>query len=67
MWHADVDRIRKNFSKNQRVMPKTVREKEIENFAINFTYDTQRIDGSTLTRRETVNLLERGLLQRTSP
>ncbi|MGI0004564.1 MAG: Fic family protein [Candidatus Nitrosotenuis sp.] len=60
-WHADADRIRKNFSKNQRLMPKSVRQKEIEIFAINFTYDTQRIEGSTLTRKETADLLERGI------
>jgi len=66
-WHADVDRIRKNFSKNQRLMPKSVKEKEIENFAINFTYDTQRIEGSTLTRKETADLLERGITPKNKP
>jgi len=66
-WYADVDRIRKNVSKNQKVMPKSVREKELENFAINFTYDTQRIEGSTLTRRETADLLERGITPKSKP
>jgi len=61
LWYADVDRIRKNFLKNQRVMPKSVKEKELESFATSFTYDTQRIEGSTLTRKETADLLERGI------
>ena len=60
-WKSDADRIRKNFSKNQKTMPKSVKEKELEIFAINFTYDTQRIEGSTLTRKETLDLLERGI------
>lgn len=60
-WYTYIDRIRKNFSKNQKLMPKSIREKEIEIFAINFTYDTQRIEGSTLTRKETADLLERGI------
>lgn len=60
-WYADVERIKENFSKEQRRMPKSVREKELLSFAIRFTYDTQRIEGSTLTRRETADLLERGV------
>lgn len=66
-WYADVDRIKKNISKNQKTMPKSVKEKELENFAINFTYDTQRIEGSTLTRRETTDLLERGIAPKNKP
>lgn len=60
-WFADIDRIKKNFSIEQRGMPESVREKELLNFAVRFTYDTQKIEGSTLTRRETADLLERGI------
>ena len=66
-WYSDVDRIRKNFSKNQKAMPKSAKEKELENFATKFTYDTQRIEGSTLTRRETANLLGRGIAPKNKP
>ena len=52
-WYVDVDRIKQKFSKEQGLMPKSVRGKELENFVTQFTYDTQRIEGSTLTRRET--------------
>ena len=60
-WYVDVDRIKKNFSKEQRRMPKSIKEKEFLNFVVRFTYDTQKIEGSTLTRRETADLLERGI------
>lgn len=66
-WHADIERIRKNFAKNQKAMPKTIKEKELENFAVNFTYDTQKIEGSTLTHRETADLLERGITPKSKP
>ncbi len=66
-WYSDIDIIKRNFAKNQRMMPKSVQEKELENFAINFTYDTQRIEGSTLTRRETFDLLERGITPKSKP
>jgi Fic family protein len=60
-WYSDIDRIRKNFAKEQSSMPKSIREKQLLNFAVRFTYDTQRIEGSTLSMRETADLLERGI------
>lgn len=60
-WHSDADKIRKNYAKNQKSIPKSIQEKELTSFATRFTYDTQRIEGSTLTRRETADLLERGI------
>lgn len=66
-WFVDIEKIRQNYLKNQKLMPKSVRDKEIETFAINFTYDTQRIEGSTLTRKETAALLERGIAPNNKP
>jgi Fic family protein len=66
-WYADADRIKKNFSKEQRTIPKSVKEKELQTFVTRFTYDTQRIEGSTLTRRETADLLERGITPTSKP
>lgn len=60
-WHSDADKIRKNYAKNQKSIPKSIQEKELTSFATRFTYDTQRIEGSTLTHRETADLLERGI------
>ena len=56
-WHADMDRIQKNYAREQKYIPKSIKEKEVQNFTIKFTYDTQKIEGSTLTRRETADLL----------
>jgi Fic family protein len=66
-WYLDVDRIKKNYSRDQKEMPRSIREKEHEIFATSFTYDTQRIEGSTLTRRETADLLERGITPKNKP
>jgi len=60
-WFPLLDRIKKGFSKEIRRMPRTAREKEKESFMVRFTYDTQRIEGSTLTLRETADLLERDI------
>ncbi len=60
-WFKTFDLIRRNFAKERRLMPKSAAEEELRKFSVKFTYDTQRIEGSALTLRETANLLETGL------
>lgn len=67
IWYADIDKIKKNFSKEDKGLPKSIKEKNLQNFATRFTYDTQRIEGSTLTRRETADLLEKGITPKSKP
>jgi Fic family protein len=62
-----IDIIRKNYNKEQKEMPRSAKEKQQETFAIKFTYNTQRIEGSTLTRKETADLLQRGITPSTKP
>lgn len=60
-WLDVFEKIRSNFSKEKRLIPKSASEEELRKFSIRFTYDTQRIEGSKLTLRETANLLEAGV------
>lgn len=60
-WFKRFDSIRRNFAKERRLMPKSAWEEELRKFSVRFTYDTQRIEGSALTLRETANLLEIGV------
>ena len=48
-------------------MPKSSLIKSREIFATRFTYDTQRIEGSTLSLRDMANLLERGVTPKNKP
>lgn len=66
-WHPLLDRIRDSYAKEYKLAPASSRAKELENFAIRFTYDTQRIEGSKLTLRETANLFERGIAPKDRP
>ncbi|MBI4450401.1 Fic family protein [Candidatus Woesearchaeota archaeon] len=66
-WHVILDKIKQGFSKELKKTPESVREEELEKFAIHFTYDTQRIEGSTLSLRETADLLERGITPKAKP
>ena len=63
----DIDKIKERFNAQYKSMPKSAKEKSKENFAIKFTYNTQRIEGSTLTLKETANLLENGISPSSKP
>lgn len=66
-WFSQFDIVKKNFLKARKSMPKSMKEKELKNFSIKFTYDTQRIEGSTLTLRETADLLQKGISPKCKP
>lgn len=60
-WFKVLDKIKSNFSGDYKAMPKTAKEKYVHNFMIKFTYDTNRIEGSTLSLKETARLLDMGI------
>ncbi len=60
-WYPLLDQVRSNYQKEKRALPPSTLQKRDRQFSIKFTYDTNRIEGSRLTYRETADLLERGL------
>lgn len=66
-WRDALERIKRGYNREARHTPKPAKEKETETFAVRFTYDTQRIEGSKLTLRETANLLEKGITPKGKP
>ncbi len=66
-WFNVLENIKKNYSKNMHNLSHSEKEKYLENFMIKFTYDTQRIEGSKLTLRDTAELLERGITPKYKP
>ena len=67
LWFPIFEKIKNNYQKEQKLMPEVAKDKELETFMIRFTYDTQRIEGSTLTLRETADLLEREITPKAKP
>lgn len=57
-WFDDFDRMSSNFGAELKSTPGSAKEKALSEFSVRFTYNTQRIEGSTLTLRETAELLE---------
>ncbi|HIH26274.1 Fic family protein [Candidatus Woesearchaeota archaeon] len=66
-WHSIIEKIKSNYSKQLKDMPVSIKERNTESFMVKFTYDTQRIEGSTLSLKDTANLLERGITPSNKP
>jgi cell filamentation protein, protein adenylyltransferase len=60
-WGDQLAGVKARYEANLEKMPSSIRVKELETFAIEFTYDSNRIEGSSLTFRETASLLEHGI------
>ena len=60
-WFQVFDEIRRRYVTKRAALPRTAREKSLREFSVRFTYNTQRIEGSTLSLRETAELLEEGI------
>jgi Fic family protein len=62
-WYPLFQKIKKAYSSELRRMPALAKEKAIEAFMVSFTYDTQRIEGSSLSFKDTAQVL----LEQTTP
>ena len=66
-WLPDLGQILLNYTKQKKNMPKSIVQKELESFSIRFTYNTQKIEGSTLSLRETADIIQLGLTPASKP
>ncbi len=53
----DLEKVKRDYKKNYIKLPQEVRKKHYEDFLIRFTYDTNAIEGSTITLNETKLIL----------
>ena len=60
-WDEKIEPIGKNYQKTIKKVPQSIQLKNFESFGIAFTYNTQRIEGSTLTESDTRDLLTFGV------
>lgn len=64
---GNIDNIRTNFNKEYNAMPLSARKKAKDIFSVKFTYNTQRIEGSTLSLKDTARLLDEGITPSSKP
>ena len=60
-WDSKIQNITKNYKKNIKNISQAIQLKNFESFGIVFTYNTQRIEGSSLTHADTKDLLIHGV------
>ena len=60
-WNPNFESIYKNYQSETKSIPSTIKLQNFESFGITFTYNTQRIEGSTLTQEDTKDLLIHGI------
>jgi Fic family protein len=60
-WNPKIQEIYKKHQKKSKGIPESIKLKNFESFGIAFTYNTQRIEGSTLTKSDTKDLLVFGV------
>ena len=56
--YSKLEEIKQNFQKEWKKYPKTAKEKEKKEIAIAFTYNTNAIEGSTITLEETREIIQ---------
>lgn len=66
-WFYDIEKIKNGYLKDYRATPKSAKDEGFKKFAIKFTYDSQRIEGSTLSLKETSDLLDKLISPRNKP
>src|SRR3989344_800839 len=66
-WFNDFENIKSNYSKEQKIMPHSSKTKQKQTFSVKFTYSTQKIEGSSLSLKDTSNLIERGITPSEKP
>lgn len=62
-WYPIFTKIKTSYTDELKRMPEVAKEKMTEAFMVAFTYDTQRIEGSRLSLRDTAQVL----LEQTAP
>lgn len=55
--YKKLEKIKKDFQEEWKKLPKSIKEKELENISIAFTYNTNAIEGSTITLEETREII----------
>ena len=54
-----LNSIKKNFLKEWKTYPESVKKEQLIDLSINFTYNTNAIEGSTITLHETEDIIKR--------
>ncbi len=66
-WFKKLDRVKENYSKELKKMPKDVQGKFMQDFMVRFTYNSNKIEGGSLSLRDNAGLLMDGISPKEKP
>jgi len=58
----EIEKLKAKYNKEVKKLPRSIIEKKNRDFTIKFTYNTNRIEGSTLSLKDTYNLIEENIV-----
>jgi len=67
VWKEPLIKIKNAYSKEQKDLPKPAKIKNVEAFMVDFIFNSDKIEGSKLTYRDTADLLVHGETPRNKP
>jgi len=66
-WEKQLIFIKKNYNKELRKFPETAKKKKIESFMTEFIYNSDKIEGSRLSYKDTAELFIHGITPKDKP
>ena len=67
LWASTLISIKNGYAKEQKTLPKSAQEKMLEHFMVGFIYNSDKIEGSSLTYKDTASLLMHGATPKDKP
>lgn len=58
LWLTRIEKIKQKYKSTLKKIPNPLKEKNLRDFGIRFTYNTNKIEGSSLTLRETALVID---------
>ncbi|MAE42261.1 hypothetical protein CMO93_00695 [Candidatus Woesearchaeota archaeon] len=66
-WKSQLIKIKKNYAKELKNLPKKTKKQFLDSFKIEFIYDSNKIEGSSLSYRDTADLFLYGITPKNKP
>jgi Fic family protein len=66
-WKVQIEEIRKNYHIQFYSLPKPIQVKNLHNFGIRFTHNTNKIEGSSLSLADVIGIIEDGITPTNKP
>lgn len=64
--YEKLEKIKLNFQKEWNKIPNSIKQKELQEISIAFTYNTNKIEGSTITKEETREIIQNNIAPKKS-